>query len=112
MGNVTVAVVKRNVVGAARQVTADITFSNAYATSGDTITAASITALLPSASAGLADVTFFECQDTATGQFAIFDATNKKFLLFTVAGVQATNATDQSAVAMRCRFTYGQVTGL
>lgn len=111
MGNVTAAVVKRNVVGGARSVIVDITFSNAYATNGDTATAAVIAQILPDVSNGLSGVLFCKYQNDASGKFAVLDAANKKFKLFTVAGVEATNATDQSAVVIRVRMNYGQVNG-
>lgn len=111
MGNVTVAIIKRDVKGAERSVTADITFSNSYATNGDTIVAADIAKLLPEAAGGLTDVTeWFDENDTA-GNFAVLDRPNKKFKAFTVAGVEKGNATDQSALKIRFRFAYGQVTG-
>jgi hypothetical protein len=110
MGNVAISVVRRNVTGAQRNVVADVTFSNSYATNGDTIVAADIAKLLPGAAA-LTDVVFFEYQNPVAGQFAVLDKTNKKFLLFSVAGVQATNATDQSSVVVRVRLHYGGTSG-
>lgn len=111
MGNVTVAIVRRNVTGGQRNVVADITFSSSYATNGDTVVAADISKLLPEATNGLSDITFFEYMNPSTGQFAVLDQTNKKFKLYSVAGVEATNATDQSAIKVRVRMHYGGVTG-
>lgn len=110
MGNMTVAIVKRSVGGGRRKVVADLTFSNSYATGGDTIVAADITKLLPEGHA-LTDLQEWHLTPRQSlGRHFQLDRTNKKILAFIDTG-QVGAATDLSAEVVRATLEYGQVTG-
>lgn len=110
MGNMAVTVVRRDVKGGQRQVTADLTFSGAYAAGGDTIVAADIAKLVPEAAQGLADIQDYDLESPLTGERGILDKAAKKIKGFTAAGVEI--AGNQSTVVLRLRARYGQVTGV
>lgn len=119
MGNVSIAIVTPR--GAARPdggeevIFADVTFSNSYATGGDSITAADWQKLLPrdvvaaAAPFPLTAFQFVEFELGSAGQTVWCDKTNGKFKLFTSGSTESGNV-DQSAVTIRGRFARGAFT--
>lgn len=69
-----------------------ITFDSSYPTGGE--------AVLPS-DFGLSSVLFDLLVFPTGAEVPVFDKTNKKVLLYTADGTQATNASNQSAVSIR-----------
>src|SRR5436189_217794 len=95
MGAVTVAIKKRNVVGGAKLIVADVTGSASYATGGDTYTNANFEALLN------VDA-IIDCG--TPGYVLVPDLANKKIKYFKGAAgllVEETAATVLSAVVSR-----------
>lgn len=85
--------------------TADITFSSSYATNGDTWLAADIEIAMPY----INDLTLLEVflvEPMSAGASVYLDKTNKKLKLYNAAGTEATNASNQSTVTVRCMFRY------
>lgn len=108
---VTIAIVKRNVEGAAREVVVDVTGPASYTTGGETLTAAQQAQLFPEngapAAADFSKATFFESEvETANARYCILDKTNNKMMFF-AGSTQVANATNLSAVTIRCRVEYG-----
>lgn len=103
----TVSIVKRNVVGAHREVIADITFDSDYPTGGESFTPADVDISASSSSAfhfvsvGPNDATI------ADNRLTSYDYTNKKLVLRTAGATEATNNSDQSAVVVRVLCRYG-----
>jgi hypothetical protein len=107
---VTIAITKRVVAGQKREVYADITGPASYTTGGETLTAAQQAALMPeldpSPVLNFTKVVFFQSEvEPANLRALVLDKTNNK-MLFTVAGAQVANATNLSAVVIRCRLDY------
>lgn len=115
----TVSVVTRNVVGAQKEVIADVTFDDSYPNTGGTIGEPfSPTDVDPNAAA--TDVFHYVggmINDATTADFRIvgYDTASECLILITTlaagANVQAANASDQSGVKARLLCRYGQVTG-
>ena len=91
----TVSVVDRNVVGAARMNVVDVTFDNSYPTGGEALSAAAC---------GLNRM-LVVVPTNAPGQFIEWDGTN--LVLYDEAGVEEINASDQSGVSTRL-IVYGE----
>jgi hypothetical protein len=115
----TVSVVKRNVVGAQKEVIADVTFDSSYPNTGGTIGEPfSPTDVDPLESA---DSVFHfvgaMINDATTADYRVvgYDTASECLILMTTissgANAQAANASDQSAVKIRVLCRYGQVTG-
>jgi hypothetical protein len=111
MGNVTTAIVERQVKGSKYETTVDITMSSSYATSGDTIQAADIAKILTPGGFALTDVKQFHAEIGVAGHHAYLDRTNKKITVWN-GTTQIANAVDLSAVVFRCTFVYGGVGGV
>lgn len=110
---VTLAVVKRNVVGAQNVVTFDCTGPASYTTGGETLTAAQYGQLLgasPPAAAAFSSVQFFESERDTVGRQLVLDKANNKMMYF-AAGAEVASTTNLSAVVIRGRAYFGQVTG-
>src|SRR4051812_41002616 len=93
MGNVAVTVEAYDVFGAARANRIAVTFSGAYATGGDVITAKQC---------GMSTLRQILWEETLANEVE-FDRANLKVKLANAAGTEATNGTDQSAVTVRGR---------
>lgn len=107
----TVTIVKRNVVGAQREVIADVTFDSSYPTGGESFTVADVD---PGESSSSAFHVVLAEQNNATAtvnRLATYDYANKKLLLLTALSTEAANASDQSTIILRVLARYGQVTG-
>jgi hypothetical protein len=97
MGNMTAAIKKRTVAGHSRILVVDLTFSNSYATNGDVLPSnaalgldASLEAIFPQGSGPIA-------------QTLAIDLANRKILAYVrTTGVEVANATNLSAVTIRC----------
>jgi len=110
MGNVTAAIVKRGGGAAGRySVDVDFTLSASYATGGDTIVAADIANVLPEGYA-LTDLIQAQFELAALGYACYLDKTNKKIKVFN-GTTEIANATNLSAVVVRCHIQFGQSTG-
>lgn len=107
----TVAVVKRNVVGAQREVIADVTFDNSYPTGGEAFSPRDLDLSQPSTATfhfldvGMNDATI------ADQRLVEYDYTNSKLVVRTAVNTEATNASDQSAVKVRVLARYGAASG-
>lgn len=90
--------------------TIDVTFDSSYPTGGE-----DVAPLLAAANVGRAphlsdvsQITFFE-QETKPGAHNVeLDRSTGKLRLNTTLATEATNASDQSAVTMRVRLTWGR----
>lgn len=107
MGNVTVAIKRRNVVGASKEVIADVTWSNSYASGGDSFTNQQFECD--------ANLTIDSIDSTGasaagnTGYVVIPDIPNKKLKLLggAASGVALAQATgDQSGTVARVIVRY------
>jgi hypothetical protein len=110
---VTIAIVKRNVEGGAREVVFDITGPASYTTGGEALTAAQQAQLMPEAglpaAADYSKAVFFESEvETANARYLILDKTNNKMMFF-AGSTQVAGATNLSAVVIRGRIEYGFV---
>lgn len=110
---VTLAIVKRRPLGNGYEVIADVTGPASYTTGGETLTAAQQAQLMPELGGAQAlDFTkaqFFMAEvEPANLRSLLLDKANAK-MLFTVAGAQVANATNLSAVTIRCRILYAQI---
>lgn len=107
----TYTVLKRNVVGNQKVVTVGIAFDNSYPTGGEAFSPADID---PYAGANATfNYVSLEINDAtiADNRFLTYDHTNKKIIVYTAVNTEATNASDQSAVAARALVSYGGATG-
>lgn len=108
---VTIAIVKRTVDGGKRTVVFDVTGPASYTNpGGELLTAAQQGQLMPEAglpaAVAFSAAPFFESEvEPANLRAVVLDRTNNK-MLFTVAGAQVANATNLSAVTIRCRIEY------
>lgn len=82
----------RTVVGNKRLVVADVTFDSSYPTGGEAIAASDF---------GLSSIDTVLPYPHAS-RICTYDDTNKKLLLHTALGTEASNASDQSTIAVRC----------
>ena len=89
----TVTETTNSVFGDKRVVFALVDFDSSYPTGGEAITAADV----PSISTAIEEVVITTSSPN-TGLWATYDRTAGKIVLFTAAGSQAANASDQSAV--------------
>jgi hypothetical protein len=109
---VTIAIVKRQVRGVGYEVIADITGPASYTTGGELLTAAQQAALMPELGANqaldMSKAQLFTSERDPAGRMLVLDKTNNKVLSFD-AGAQTANATNLSAVTIRCRILYGQI---
>ena len=115
----TVSVIKRNVVGAQKEVIADVTFDDSYPNTGGTV-GEPFSPTDVDAGASSDDVFHFVCatvNDATTADYRLvgYDVASECLIVMTTlaagANVQAANASDQSAVKVRVLCRYGQVTG-
>ena len=114
MGNLVVANLKKRVEGGRRKVVADITFSNSYATNGDSFVAADIAAItkalnVDNAAADLTGVEVLDSESGSDGTTVYLDRANKKLKAFK--GAEVANTTNLSAITIRCEFVGPAVTG-
>lgn len=107
----TISIIKRNVVGAQKEVIADVTFDSSYPTGGESFTPEDVDQKAGSAATfhyvgcGMNDATI------ADNRLVDYDYTNEKLVLKTAGATESANASDQSAVKIRVLARYGQVTG-
>lgn len=110
----TISVVKRTVSGNARHVYVDVTGDSSYPTGGEAVTAAMegvIKGEPTRAAVNLSDWVVFASSETNPAGYRIsVDTANDKILFFDVDS-EVANATDLSAVTVRCRIDYGFPTG-
>lgn len=107
----TITRVKKNVVGAQRELVADITFDSSYPTGGEAFAPSDVDPTMPS-SASFHFVSLESNDATAADhRFFSYDHTNKKLMIFTASGTEATNASNQAAVTVRALLRYGGVSG-
>ena len=114
MGNLTVAIRGKRVEGGRRKVVADITFSNSYATNGDSFVAADIQAIaeklgVVNAAGDLSGVEVLDSEAGSDGTTVYLDRANKKLKAFK--GAEVANTTNLSAITVRCEFVGPAVTG-
>jgi hypothetical protein len=107
----TISVVKKNVVGAQREIIADVTFDNSYPTGGEAFDPTDLDPL-----AAETDVFHFVVVEMNEATIAdmrhvFYDYTNEKLIVNTAINTEATNASDQSAVKVRVLGRYGSVSG-
>ncbi len=110
MAGLTVSVVKRNIVGASKEAIVDITFDDHYPTGGESFT----TALVDPAETAAVAFNFVSCgsRTVPASNTFFYDYTNKKLMAFVITtGVEVANDVDLSAAIVRCKVSYGQVTG-
>lgn len=116
--SVTVTLVKDcGPVGAGYEAIVDLTGDASYATGGEALAAAELQSMMPRLSKGeiLADaascakVQSLLSERSVSGHEVTLDRTNVK-LLFWAAGAEAANLANLSAVTVRARVRYGQVT--
>lgn len=107
----TVAVIKRNVVGSQREVIADVTFDSSYPTGGEAFVPTDVD---PSAGANAVFHWVGICNNDATvadQRLVSYDHTNKKLLMLVTlsSGVnaEAANLSNQAAVTIRVLARYG-----
>lgn len=101
MGNVTVAIVKRNFVGASKEVTADVTWSSSYASGGDSYTEAQFE-MMPNFVQSIEGTSGSAASNT--GYVVVPDLANKKLKLLggAASGVALAQASgDQSGTVAR-----------
>lgn len=103
----TVTIVKRNVVGAQREVIADVTFDNSYPTGGEAFTPNDVDKSAASTSSFWFLAPHMNDATIADNRIVDYDYTNKKLVLKTAGATEATNASDQSAVTIRVLGRYG-----
>lgn len=108
MGNCTVVIKRRQIVGTRRITTVDITGSASYATNGDSVVAADLQALLPEykAPTTLNVVDIFLTEPSSAGHEVYFDRANSKVKFFN-GTTEIANATNLAAVTVRAQLEYG-----
>lgn len=109
---VTIAVIRRNAQGAARTVDVDVTGPASYTTGGETLTTAQQSVILgvPVTTLDFSFCEFFYSERDTTGRQLVLDKTNNKMMFF-AAGAEAASLANLSAVTIRCKIHFGQVTG-
>ena len=108
---VSVAVVKKNVVGAQYEVIADVTFDSSYPTGGEPLAAAAIfdAAFGPGVVTSVHHVSSGSRTVPGSNIFH-YDYTNSKMLAFVITtGVEVANTVDLSAAIVRIKARGGQV---
>lgn len=108
---VTITNVKKHRESTSYKSSFDVTGPASYTTGGETLTAAQQAQLFPEngapAAADFSKATFFESEvETANARYCILDKTNNKMMFF-AGSTQVANATNLSAVTIRCRVEYG-----
>jgi hypothetical protein len=107
---VTAAIVKRNRAGNGYEAVVDITGPASYTTGGELLTAAQQATLMPELGGvqalDMSKATMFTSERDSAGRQLVLDKTNNKMMFF-AAGAEVPNATNLSAVTIRCRIVYG-----
>jgi hypothetical protein len=113
----TVTVIKRNVVGAQKEVIADVTFDSSYPSGGEAFIPNDVDKSVPTAAGNVFHWVAITNNDAtlADHRLVSYDHTNQKLFMITTlssgANAEAANASNQSAVTVRVLCRYGQVTG-
>lgn len=84
------------VVGRKRVWTGLVTFDNSYPTGGEAITPAQF---------GLSVINHVNVRAKGGTEVVVWDHVNSKLQIFTADGVEALNASDQSAIVCHCEVT-------
>lgn len=110
----TVTVVKQNVAGAQKEAIVDFAFDSSYPAGGEAFSPRDIHEGESTTSTfhfvGIEpyiDGTF----TNSDNRFIFYDYVNEKLMVYTALNVEATDATDQSTVAVRCLCRWGSASG-
>ena len=107
----TFANIKRNVVGAQKEVICDVTFDSAYPSGGEAFVPRDIDGSRH-ADDDFHFVAFSGNDATAADhRYFAYDHTNGKIMIYTSGATEAANGSNQAAVTCRVLARYGQVTG-